>query len=320
MMNAYALEGARLVRLADDADPAAAIWIDLFRPEPEAVARVTALGVDVPSLAEMEEIEISNRLYGENGVDYMTVVLPGSDAEGEQVSGPVTFVLVPGQRLVTVRHHAPRPFETFPARADRAVAGCSTPERVMIGLIEEIIARQADHLEGAGRLLDGVARSVYAGGAQLDTARLREHLQEIGRQGELLGRVRLALLSVERALSFVGVTQTQNRLDAKLKPVVKGLARDINALEVHIDFLGNRVALIADATLGMINLEQAATVRIVSVVAVIFLPPTVIASAYGMNFARMPELEWLYGYPMALGMMLASAVLTYLFFRWKGML
>ena len=102
--------------------------------------------------------------------------------------------------------------------------------------------------------------------------------------------------------------------------MVKALTRDIQALEVHADFVSSRVALASDATLGMINLVQNSTVRIVSVVAVLFLPPTLIASVYGMNFRVMPELDQSWGYPMALGLMVASAVGTYLFFKWKNWL
>ena len=137
----------------------------------------------------------------------------------------------------------------------------------------------------------------------------------MSRESDLIGKVRLSLLTLERAISYFGQSLPDGA-DA-LKPVVKGLMRDIQALEVHGDFLTNRIAMASDLTLGMISVAQNTTVKIVSVVAVIFLPPTVIASAYGMNFTDMPELSWRWGYPMALGLMLASAVGTYLFFRWK---
>jgi magnesium transporter len=122
---------------------------------------------------------------------------------------------------------------------------------------------------------------------------------------------------VERAVSFFGQTLSDRSEGDVLRPLVKGLMRDLQALEVHADFLGSRLALTSDATLGMINLSQNVTVRIVSVVAALFMPPTLIASLYGMNFAYMPELAWQYGYPLALILMLASASGTYLFFKWK---
>ncbi|MBT9244363.1 magnesium transporter CorA family protein [Gemmobacter fulvus] len=317
MQFAYIPRAGRLERILPPVMLTEALWIDLYRPLPTQVADVAALGLTVPTLADMEEIEISNRLYREAGVDYMTVVLPGLSQSKEPQSGPVTFILSP-ERLVTVRHHAPRPFETYPERADKSGPGCDRPERVFLGLIEEIIGRLADLLEGVGRGLDQVAGSVYRrahGPARPDV--LQMALEQAGQEGELLGRVRLALLTVERAVSFFGQTLAEREGGGALRPVVKGLMRDIQALEVHADFLAARVALASDATLGMINLAQNATVRIVSVVAALFLPPTLIASIYGMNFVHMPELALSFGYPLALGLMLLSALGTYLFFKWK---
>lgn len=313
MLFAYAADGAKLIQLPHDAALRDALWVDLYRPMPEQLERVRALGVEVPTLADMEEIEISNRLYREAGADYLTVVLPGLSETKSPISGPVCFVLMP-DRLVTVRHHAPRPFETYPRRADKVGPGCAEPRRLFLSLMEEIVGRLADLLEGAGKALDEISKDVFhAEGSDRDLA---VSLRAVSRESDLIGKVRLSLLTIERALSYFGQWQADAGSDA-LKPVVKALMRDIQALEVHGDFLTNRIAMTSDLTLGMISVAQNTTVKIVSVVAVIFLPPTLIASAYGMNFHAMPELDWPWGYPMALGLMLASAVGTYLFFRWK---
>ena len=316
MLFAYSRDHSGLKRMAADVAPKEAIWIDLLRPSVEEVAEIGALGLMVPSLAEMEEIEISNRLYREEGADYMTVVLPGLSETQTPITGPVTFILT-HTRLVTVRHHAPRPFETYPDRADKATAGAATPERVFLGLVEDIVARLADLLEGSGRSLDDVMRAAFGGTAAQDPNLLQTALETTGRQGELLSRVRLSLLTLERALSFFGQTLAARTEGDALAVLVKAQTEDMKALEVHADFLSSRVSLAVDATLGMINLSQNVTVRIVSVVAALFLPPTLIASMYGMNFTGMPELQWHYGYPYALGLMLASAVGTYFFFKWK---
>lgn len=320
MLYAYRLTGSRLERLMPQDDIAQAIWVDLYRPLQGQIDRVNALGVDVPTLEDMEEIEISNRLFHEDGVDNMTVVIPGLSLDKTRIEGPVTFMLSQA-RLVTVRHHAPRPFDTFPDRADKGTAGCQTPERLFLGLIEEIIARLADLMEETGSDLDDVARLVFGAATDRpDPDRLQESLRRVGREGEQLGRVRLALLTVERALSYFGQTIEGRPDAAALKTLIKGQMRDVQALAVHADFLSNRVSLATDATLGMINLDQNRTVRIVSVVAALFLPPTLIASIYGMNFAAMPELQHPWGYPIALGLMLASAAATYLYFKWRGWL
>lgn len=319
MLFAYRQSAGHLEQLAVSDRLQDAIWIDLYRPMPAQVQAVAALGVDVPTLEDMEEIEISNRLYREGGVDYMTVVLPGLSETRAPLSGPVTFILTP-ERLVTVRHHAPRPFETYPRRADKVGPGCSSTERVFLGLMEEIVGRLADLLEGTGTSLDAVTRSVYDPDQAKRSEVLQDALQNVGRVGDLVGRVRLSLLTLERAIGFLGQSMAERGTSDGLRPVVKALLRDIQALEVHADFVSSRVALASDATLGMVNLVQNSTVRIVSVVAVLFLPPTLIASVYGMNFRAMPELDQSWGYPMALGLMVASAVGTYLFFKWKNWL
>lgn len=317
MLFAYRAEAGHLARMPQPVVLADALWIDLYRPLIEQSAEVALLGIAVPSLADMEEIEISNRLYREGGADHMTVVLPGLSASKMPMSGPVCFILS-ADRLITVRHHAPRPFETYPERADKVGPGCDRPELVFLGLMEEIIGRMADILEAIGRGLDDVAARIYQGGTTgLQADVLQTALEQVGREGDLLGRVRLALLTLERAISFFGQTLADRKGADVLQPLVKGLMRDLQALEVHADFLASRLALASDATLGMINLSQNVTVRIVSVVAALFLPPTLIASIYGMNFAEMPELGLHFGYPLALMAMLASAIGTYLFFKWK---
>ncbi len=318
MMYSYIIRQGRIARQDKGAPLSDAIWIDLIAPGKEEMALLRDLGVNVPTLADMEEIEISNRLYREAEMDYMTAVLPGERGDGNRVTMPVSFILSP-QRLVTVRHHSPRPFLTYPERGERSTLGCSTPHRLFIGLAEEIIARLADLLEGSGRVLDDATISIF----ETQTARrgqgdrLQAALRQVGREAEAMARVRLSLLTIERMLAFYIATVDDQPEAARLRPVVKGQLRDVQALEVHADFLGSRVSLAVDTTLGMINLEQNNTVRILSVVAALFLPPTLIASIYGMNFDAMPELDEPWGYPMALLLMAATAAATWLVLRWK---
>jgi magnesium transporter len=319
MIAAWRLAGDRLEKMSPDQELTEAIWIDLWRPQPEQAARVAALGVDVPSFEDMEEIEVSNRIYREDGRDYMTVVLPGLLPDGGRVTWPVTFVL-DGHRLITVRHHAPRPFETFGARAQQSSSGCGTPVRLFLGLLEEIVSRLADLLEMAGKALDASAAKAFAGEVRISGEELQEQLRSIGREGEAIAQVRLALLTLERMLVVFGMRVDDMPGEKHQRATLKGLVRDVQALEVHADFLSGRLGLVGDTTLGLINVEQSRTVRIVSVVAALFLPPTLIASAYGMNFAHMPELGWTWGYPAALGLMVGSAVATWAYFRWKGWL
>jgi len=309
MLKAYTIMG-RGLGPADRIEDA--LWIDLVRPNDEEVRSLAELGLDVPSLADMEEIEISNRLYREDEIETLTVVLPGLTDDGAQIAAPVSFILTPA-RLVTVRHHTPRPFETFPTRAGQSSAGCATPVELFLGLAEEVVARQADLLEAAGRVLDACGREVFSEDVPRAATTLQATLCKVGQQGELIGRVRLALLTMERAVGFLDM---RNRA-ASVRGLSDGLLRYIEALSVHCDYLSSRLGLTVDATLGLISLVQNATVRIFSVVAVLFLPPTLVASIYGMNFTLMPELDQPWGYPAALLLMLASALGCYLVFKWK---
>jgi magnesium transporter len=320
MLLAYKQIGGRLSPLEDAEPLEAAIWIDLFRPTEAEVEQVKGFGVDVPTPDDMQEIEISNRLYREGNSDYMTVIMTAHQEDGEGISAPITFILHEG-RLITVRHEKSRPFETYPLRADKVGPGCGEANQLFLSLIDECVGRLADLLEGVGRALDDVARTAYepikAGKKQ---QALAQALHGIGRSGEFLGRIRLALLTLSRALGFYAQAAADRRKGDGLAVVVRTLLKDLNDLEVHSDFLSGRVALASDATLGMINLENAATTRIVSVVAVLFLPPTLIASVYGMNFELMPELAQPWGYPAALGLMVLSAAGIWGWLRWKNWL
>jgi magnesium transporter len=327
LLFAYHLEDGRLERLGSDGPLSEASWIDLCQPQAEEAAAVhAALGVEVPTLADMEEIEISNRFYHEGGIDYMTVILPGTQTDGSQGAGPVTFILTPAQ-MVTVRHHAPPPFETFPTRADRSSPGCGSHLHLFLGLVEEIVARLADLIEGSGRELDATVAMVLSGsGGTLQQEELEAALRSVGAQGEALARVRLGLLTVERMLGVV-MFWIGDKGAAGLKGHIKSLTRDIDALEVHADFLSGRVGLATDTTLGVIGLSQNAlalaqnaTSRTLSVVAVLFLPPTLIASIFGMNFAWMPALAWVGGFPLAMVLMVGSAAGTWAYCRWQGWL
>lgn len=315
MLIAYRPEGPRLVPCPPDA----ALWIDACRPDAEETALLAPLVPEIPSPEDMAEIEISARLYHEGAWDVMTVMVPGIDRADKltPIIGPAAFLLS-AERLVSVRHHSPRPFETYPQHAQQMALGCATPDRIFLGLTEEIIGRIADLLEGAGRELDAVTRRVFGGGPRgPDAELLQTALETAGRQSEMVGNCRLSLLSLERALGFFDIAMTERGAAKALHAAVKGLMRDIQSLAVHVDYLSNRVSQTIDATLGMINLAQNTTVRIVSVVAVLFLPPTLIASAYGMNFRAMPELDQPWGYPAAIGLMVASAAVTWAVFKWK---
>ncbi|HEX2140311.1 MAG TPA: magnesium transporter CorA family protein [Woeseiaceae bacterium] len=229
---------------------------------------------------------------------------------------PVTFVIA-SDALVTVRYHEPQAFRTFPLRAEKNSMGCDSAESVLMALLEVIIDRLADVLERAGRDIDHISHDIFQrpDGAKSRSRDYQKVLQDIGLKGDLTSNVRDSLASLQRVFGFLTQFTTERKSARDVRSRLKTLTRDAGSLTDHADFLSQKITFLLDATLGMINIEQNATIKIFSVAAVVFLPPTLIASIYGMNYEHMPELEWLFGYPFALGLMVASAILPYWYFK-----
>ncbi len=318
MIRRFAAEGGRLSSVDGvGTSDRPVVWYDLYQPtvEEEAVLE-TELGVNIPTREEMDEIEASSRLYYEDGAAFMTVILPArTDADLPEIA-PVTFVIT-STALVTVRYHEPQAFRNFPLRAEKTSMGCDSAESVLIGLLEVIIDRLADVLERVGRDIDRISRGIFQhpNGTRPKDRDYQKVLEDIGLKGDLISNVRDSLATLERAFGFLAQYTMERKSERDVRTRLKTLTRDAGSLADHADFLSQKITFLLDATLGMINIEQNATIKIFSVAAVVFLPPTLIASIYGMNYRHMPELDWLFGYPFALGLMVASAVLPYLYFK-----
>ena len=301
---------------------AEAVWIDLLSPTPEEAAEVNRqIGVEIPTRAEMEEIEISSRLYLDDGAAFMTAVLPAHADTDSPEMAPVTFVLA-GERLVTVRHHEPRAFATFPQHAEKVALGCIDGESVLLALLEAVVDRLADILELAGRSVDRLSQRVFkrSDSRPTRTKEFQEVLEEIGRKGDLTTHIRESLVAMERMIGFLNQVATQRKSHKDTRARLKTIWRDTHSLTDHATFLAQKITFLLDALLGMIGIEQSGIIKIFSVVAVVFLPPTLIASIYGMNFEIMPELSWEWGYPLSLLLMVLAAVLPYLYFKRRGWL
>ncbi|HEX5796386.1 MAG TPA: magnesium transporter CorA family protein [Geminicoccaceae bacterium] len=318
MLRAYYLEDGQ-IRAVDPAGPelrlpARTLWLDLYEPsetEEDAVER--ALGIDVPTREEMKEIEASSRLYREDSALFMTATVVAHAESETPESTAVTFILA-GDRLVTVRYADPLPFRAFATYALRHPSACGDGAAIFIGLLEAIVDRIADILEAAGADLDRLSREVFSRSAAQTSRDFQQLLSRLGRAGDLASKVRESLVSIGRLLAFaIQGAQSGGRKTGGSR--LKTIGRDVASLSDHASFLSNKVSFLLDATLGMINIEQNAIIKIFSVAAVVFLPPTLIASIYGMNFEHMPELGWPLGYPLALALMVASAILPYWYFK-----
>ncbi len=298
------------------------VWVDMVDPSPLEEATVEQqLGLNVPTKEEMDEIEISSRLYSDQDAAFMTVILPAQSEGDDPEMLPVSFVLA-AHRLITVRYHDPRAFQTFPVRAGKVAMGCETGEGVLLALLETIVDRLADILERAGRDIDGISRGVFKrrSAKPTQTKDFQAVLETIGQKGDLVSKIRDSLATLDRLTGFLSQVTLQRKSAKEARDRVKTLSRDVRSLSDHASFLSQKITFLLDATLGMISIEQNAIIKIFSVAAVVFLPPTLIASVYGMNFQHMPELSWPFGYPLAIGLMIISAIVPYLYFMRRGWL
>lgn len=302
-----------------------AVWIDLLNPTPaEARAVQDALRLEIPTREEMQEIESSSRLYREDDALFLTAnFLYGVDS-GEYGSTAISFVLT-ATTLVTVRYATPKAFTVFAARAQRHPAALLTsPDGVMLHLFEQIVDRLADILERVGADMDRASQRTFRaarGNAKANRRddQLKQTLITLGQVGEVTTRTSETLLGLNRILAFVGAEKA-SAVRKENQPLIKTLVRDVRSLVDHASFLNSKAQFLLDAVLGVINVEQNNIIKTFTVASVALMPPTLIASIYGMNFEVMPELKWPFGYPIALLMMVVSAILPVLYFRRKGWL
>lgn len=322
MLNCFVPEPRGLTRLDPSPEiiPEHCIWVDLLEPtldEERAVEQF--LAIEVPTREEMKEIETSNRLYEEDGALYMTsTVVAKIDTDRPETSA-ITFILV-RNKLITIRYTDSLSFRRYVAHAERHPSISGSSATILGGLLESIVERTADVLERVGADLDELSASVFASQRRRTVSRdLRAVMERIGRNGDLTSKARESLVSLGRLLTFVqqaAAVALPNDQRARFRT----LSRDILSLSDHASFIANKLTFMLEATLGLINIEQNNIIKIFSVAAVVFLPPTLIASIYGMNFDHMPELRWMLGYPFAILVMIVSAILPYLYFKRRGWL
>lgn len=317
-----------------------AVWIDLLEPtNDEEQALETSLGVDIPTREEMQAIELSSRLYEENGRLFMTATVMSHAETNRPQSAAVTFIIGP-EKLITLRYSDPVPFNAFRTRREANLERYQTPGQFLGGIVDAVIERIADILEGAATSLDWTSVRVFEAdgavepmslptriksspGGRARKARQRSYvevLREIGIVSDRVSRARESLVSFGRMVAFYREMRKENGTAREAQAHLKTISADLSSLSDHATFLSGKLSFLLDATLGMISNEQNAIIKILSVAALVFLPPTLIAGIYGMNFKNLPELEWPHGYPFALSLMVLSAVLPYFFFKRKGWL
>ena len=300
-------------RLALDAD---ILWIDLISPsrdEELAVERV--LNLALPTREEMSELEASSRLYREDGATFVTADLIHRGDEDIPAIGPVTFVLTPGP-LVTIRYFDPRPFSMLEEKLEREPALCGTGADLFLNLMEAVIDRASDVLSRNAERAEAVAGLVFA---ERKTVNFEKLIGRLGRAHMATARIEQSLAGLARVFAFVSLNERLDK-DAGAKEHLKSLTRDAQSLIVHNQSVAAGINFQLSAALGLINIEQSSIIKIVSVASVAFLPPTLIASIYGMNFKFMPELDWGFGYPFALALIFGGSGLVFWRFKHIGWL
>jgi magnesium transporter len=322
MLSVYISKGTSLERFSvdDGSIPPNAVWIDLISPTPQEDKVVESyVGVSVPTREEMQEIEVSSRLYVENGARYMTATLMYQSDTDTPMTTAVTFILA-AHRLITVRYDEPRPFTLVRNRLGRVCSPNVSGESVLMDLLDAVIDRAADILERIGGEMDQVSHDIFEPEGSV-AERSRSYnmvLRSIGRGGDLTSKVRESLVSIGRLLLFLANEAEGMRWAKDTRAQLQSMQRDVHSLSDHASYLTNKIQFLLDAMLGAVSLEQNNIIKIFSVAAVVFMPPTLIASIYGMNFHNnMIELDWQFGYPFALVLMVIAAVVPYLFFKWK---
>jgi magnesium transporter len=321
MLSVYVQKGTSLERISVEpgvAPPEAAVWIDLVTPTVQEDKLVEhLLGIAVPTREEMQEIEVSSRLYVENGARYMTATLMCQSDSATPKTTPVTFILS-GHRLCTVRYDDPRPFAIVEHKLGRACGPKVSGETVLMDLLDAVIDRSADILERIAAEVDQVSHSIFEPDDEAAPPSYNDVLKALGRKGDLTSKVRESQVSVGRLLSFLANEAEGMKWPKDTRLQLQSMQRDMTSLSDHATFLSNKITFLLDAMLGVVNIQQNAIIKIFSIMAVVFMPPTLVASIYGMNFhSGMIELEWHYGYPWALFLMVVVAVLPLVYFRWK---
>ncbi|UVW28224.1 magnesium/cobalt transporter CorA [Massilia sp. H6] len=320
MINVFVLQNGRLnqvgVDTRQDLETVTPVWVDLTDPTEEERTLVKATyGVTLPGEDEVQDIEASARYYeAENGdLHLRTDFLLEEDAGPSRVI-TVAFILS-GKILFSVHNDDLPVFRLVRLRARSRPGSIEDYMDVLLDLYATDAEYSADALEGIYEALEEVSsRVLQKDFTDQDAAAA---LNAIAHEEDLNGRIRRNMMDTRRAVSFL---MRGRLLNADQFEEARQILRDIESLDGHTSFLFDKVNFLMDATVGFININQNKIIKIFSVASVAFLPPTLIASIYGMNFEVFPELKWTLGYPFAIGLMAAAIAAPLLYFHRRGWL
>jgi len=293
-------------------------WIDLIEPtDAERSAFEAAFGLRVPSNDALGEIEATSRLRVENGALYMTAPLIFAAGDEPWLPSPTGFVLSK-QVLMTVRFAKSASFDAV--AKDCGAQEKLEPAAAYVNLLEELVDHLADLLEAAGRDLDDASHIIFRQDNALklskETALLRQLMLRTGRTSERMARIHYTLVCLDRMAKFT-VERARDWLPQDNAARLQAVSSDVASLVQFSEGLVNRVQLLQDAATGIINIDQNDVMKVLTIASVVGIPPVLVAGIYGMNFKYMPEYNWAWGYEYGLGLIVITALLPLLWFKWK---
>ena len=296
------------VRLFDDLGYDDILWIDLLSPTiKEQKAVENFMEINLQTRQQVEEIESSSK-YSETEnaiICNSNFFMPTGDSFSIE---PVSFIIAEGV-LVSVRFNEFRTFTESAKRLQMNYRAFPTGYHLLISILEVRIDFDADLVEALAKNIAALSKQI-----SLSDSVDKQMLTRISHLQENTMLIRENIFDRQRILS--GILRSE-RFPNDIYPKLQLMIKDVNSLINHADFSSERLDYMQDTALGLISIEQSNVTKIFTVASLFFLPPTMIASIYGMNFVGIQELHWKYGYPFALGLMVLASALTYLFFRWK---
>lgn len=293
------------------------IWIDVLSPTPEEERSIEELfGIKLPNFHQINEIEMSNRLYQKDNCIFLT----GSFITTNKKTHPITFIITK-KILITIRYMEFLSFEKYLNYSKKNASNSFGNTEIFMDLLDANIGQIADHIEETGNSIDEITQVIFHSDNNLNRKKIdfKSIMRKVGKSGDLISKSHESLMSIYRIIKFL--SELKNfKLNLEDLRKLKIITNDIPPLKNHATFLSNKITFLLDACLGMINIEQNNIIKVVSFTNILFLPPTLIASMYGMNFIFMPELKWDFGYPFAIIIMILSGFLPYFYFKLKDWL
>ena len=287
-------------------------WIDICDPDEDSLPLLESLlHTDLPESEDVDEIESSARCFIDQAGMHVHALFMYQE-DGRHNTASVAFILQ-NERLITIRDEKLPDFRLFRLRAKRGQITCRDATELLVTIFEHKVENHADYLEDVHHELEEISYHVL----EEEDSDLEHSISELARLEDSNGKIRLCLMDTQRDISFL---LRHLRDHPEHIETLREVMRDIEGLMSHTTFLFDKINFLMASTQGFINIKQNKIIKIFSIAAVVFLPPTLVASIYGMNFKHMPELEWLIGYPWALGLMIVAGLAPYLFFKHKGWL